>query len=74
MSKEKTEKAQPTKTQVFSKSAFLIAAETTNDRVLLDVLLEEDRKYSKVEVADLVKTWKQKPATEKPEAEKGADA
>lgn len=69
MSKEKIENVQPVAKQTFSKSAFLDASENTNDRVLLDVLLKEEQKYSREEVADLVQAWKQKPVTEK-----GADA
>lgn len=48
------------KTQKFGKEAFLNAAETTKDRLVLHVVLEEGKTYTKSEVEKAVKDWKQK--------------
>ncbi|MDQ0269939.1 hypothetical protein [Cytobacillus purgationiresistens] len=56
MSKEKEAKSQ----QKYGKEAFLKAEKNTNERLLLQVLLEDGKSYSKVDVTKIVKDWKQK--------------
>lgn len=55
MSKVRTAQAQK-----FSKGAFLNAAESINERLLLQVLLKDDETYTKEEVVKLVESWKEK--------------
>lgn len=54
---KESKKQQPKK---FGKAAHLFYASNINDRLLLDVLLEEDKKYTKTEVIKIVRDWKQK--------------
>lgn len=56
---EQTEKTKTTK-QTYSKSAFLDAAKDSTERLLLNVLLNDQKKYSKDEVEKLVNDWKAK--------------
>ncbi|MEG0260590.1 MAG: hypothetical protein RR595_06535 [Lysinibacillus sp.] len=55
---------QENKTEVpskkFSKEAFLNATKTTKERLLLEVLLEENKKYTKDQVAKLAEDWNNK--------------
>ncbi|KAA0944074.1 hypothetical protein FQ087_18280 [Sporosarcina sp. ANT_H38] len=56
MSKEKEVKLP----QQYSKIAFLEAAVDGNESVLLRVVLEDGKTYTKDEVAELVAAWKTK--------------
>ncbi|AEV17640.1 hypothetical protein NSQ51_13450 [Geobacillus sp. FSL K6-0789] len=44
----------------YGKSAFLGATEYAKDRLLLEVLLDESRTYTKEEVDTLLSEWKAK--------------
>ncbi|GIN37796.1 hypothetical protein [Heyndrickxia oleronia] len=55
MSKTKTASGQK-----FGKTAFLNAAKNTNERLLLQVILQDGTTYTKEEVAKLVEDWKKK--------------
>lgn len=48
------------KVQKFGKEAFLNAAENTKDRLVLQVVLEDGKTYTKAEAEKIVKAWKQK--------------
>lgn len=48
------------KTQKYSKAAFLDAAKDTNERLLLNALLNDGTSYGKEEVSKLVAAWKSK--------------
>lgn len=50
------------KLQTFSKKAFIEAAATKNEAVLLQVVLEDDKTYTRDEAKQLVESWKQKEA------------
>lgn len=53
------------KTQKYSKTAFLDAAIDSNERLLLDTLLQDGTSYTKDDVAKVVEAWKSKPIKEK---------
>ena len=53
-------KTKPTPGQKFGKAAFLNAAKSTNERLLLQVLLTDGSSYTKDEAAQLVEDWKKK--------------
>lgn len=44
----------------FGKAAFLNAAKSTNERLLLQVLLKDGSSYTKEEAAQLVEDWKKR--------------
>jgi hypothetical protein len=46
--------------QTYSKSAFLNAAKGSKERLILTVLLEDDKSYTKAEVEKAVSEWKSK--------------
>ncbi|ANB62253.1 hypothetical protein [Anoxybacteroides amylolyticum] len=53
--------AKPTeKKERYGKSAFLRAPEYTKDRLLLEVLLDDSKTYTKEEVDSLLSEWKAK--------------
>ncbi|MCQ5364719.1 hypothetical protein NOW01_06825 [Anoxybacillus salavatliensis] len=53
--------AKQTEKQVrYGKSAFIRATEYAKDRLLLEVLLDESRTYTKEEVDSLLSEWKAK--------------
>ncbi|GGJ68372.1 hypothetical protein GGR02_001830 [Anoxybacillus voinovskiensis] len=53
--------AKQTEKQVrYGKSAFIRAPEYAKDRLLLEVLLDESRTYTKEEVDSLLSEWKVK--------------
>lgn len=54
--------AKESKTKKFGKEAFVNAAKTTKDRLVLQVVLEDGKTYTKTEVDKIVKDWKQKEA------------
>lgn len=56
-SKVSKQRPQPKK---FGKAAHLYYASGANERLLLDVLLEDKKQYTKTEVQKIVKDWKQK--------------
>lgn len=46
--------------QQYSKSAFVDAAENNKEKLIIQVVLEEDKKYTQQEVAEKVDAWKKK--------------
>ncbi|MEK4403443.1 hypothetical protein MKZ26_03230 [Sporosarcina sp. FSL K6-6792] len=67
MSKAKEGKPQQ---QKYSKSAFVEAAEESKERLILQVILADNKTYTKDEVAKLVEAWKSKKVNAKVEKEK----
>lgn len=49
-----------TKAQKFSKEAFLNAATSSKERLILQVVLQDGASYTKAEVEKIVNDWKQK--------------
>lgn len=47
-------------TQKYSKSAFVDAAESNKERLILQVVLADEKTYTREEVKQIVQTWKQK--------------
>lgn len=47
-------------TQRFSKSAFLDAADSNKDQLILQVVLEDKKSYTRDEVVSKVEAWKKK--------------
>lgn len=62
-------KTENKKKQMFKKEAFLNAAKSTNERLLLQVLLTDEKSYTKSEVTKLVNDWKKKEISSTKEAE-----
>ena len=46
--------------QQYSKSAFVDAAENNKEKLIIQVVLDEDEKYTQQEVAEKVEAWKKK--------------
>ena len=46
--------------QQYSKSAFVEAAENNKEQLILQLVLEEDKKYTQQEVTEIVTAWKKK--------------
>lgn len=46
--------------QQYSKSAFVDAAENNKEKLIMQVVLEEDKKYTPQEVSEIVNAWKKK--------------
>ncbi|MEK4712241.1 hypothetical protein [Sporosarcina sp. FSL K6-5500] len=67
MSKAKEDKS---KQQKYSKSAFVEAVEESKERLILQVILADNKTYTKDEVAKLVEAWKSKKVNAKVEKEK----
>lgn len=44
----------------YSKSAFVDAAETKKDKLILQVALEDKKKYTRDQVKGIVEAWKKK--------------
>ncbi|RKD22549.1 hypothetical protein BEP19_09820 [Ammoniphilus oxalaticus] len=57
MSKDETPK---TKQRRYSKSAFIDAEANSKERLILQVVLEDGKTYTKAEVDKTVKDWKRK--------------
>lgn len=55
--------------QQYSKSAFVEEASDSKERLILQVLLTDDQKYTKTDVDKLVKEWKEKKINVKEEKE-----
>ncbi|KQL37593.1 hypothetical protein AN959_03555 [Psychrobacillus sp. FJAT-21963] len=55
-----SEKVEVQSAQRFSKSAFLDAADSNKDRLILQVVLEDKKLYTRDEVASKVDVWKKK--------------
>ena len=55
---KKTEKATEKQQKKFSKSAYLDAEKISKERLLLQILLEDEKSYTKEEVQAIVKNWK----------------
>lgn len=51
---------QPEKQMRYGKSAFIRASEYAKDRLLLEVLLDDTKTYTKEEVDSLLSEWKAK--------------
>ncbi|MEK3886528.1 hypothetical protein [Bacillus sp. FSL K6-3431] len=61
MSKEMIDKeTKPRKQKKYSKSAFIEAEDSSNKKILLGVILEDEKSYTKEEVKKLEKAWKHK--------------
>ncbi|MET3657836.1 hypothetical protein [Sporosarcina psychrophila] len=67
MTKAKEEKS---KQQKYSKSAFVEAATESKERLILQVILADDKTYTKDDAAELVEAWKSKQVNAKVEKEK----
>lgn len=46
--------------QRYSKSAFVDAAENNKEKLIIQVVLDEDEKYTQQEVVEKVDAWKKK--------------
>lgn len=46
--------------QQYSKSAFVDAAENNKEKLIIQVVLDEDEKYTQQEVAEKIDAWKKK--------------
>lgn len=46
--------------QKYSKSAFVDAAESNKESLILQVVLEDDKTYTREEAKKIVEAWKQK--------------
>lgn len=59
---KKIEETAITKTapEQYSKSAYVDAAVTNKDKLILEVTLEEDKKYSQDQVNEITDAWKKK--------------
>lgn len=55
--------------QKFSKSAFVDAAKNGKERLLIMTLLDDEKSYTKDEVAKIIKDWKSKVIKEDGEKE-----
>ncbi|KEF40411.1 hypothetical protein M670_00437 [Schinkia azotoformans MEV2011] len=65
-------KEQEATPQKFSKEAFLDASKSTQERLILQIVLQDDVSYTKEDVEKLVGDWKKKPVddSKKREAKK----
>ncbi|WP_313894312.1 hypothetical protein [Psychrobacillus sp.] len=48
--------------QLYGKQAYVNAADSSKERLIVQALLEDEKKYSPDEVKKLIQSWKQKEA------------
>ncbi|MDQ0412724.1 hypothetical protein [Mesobacillus stamsii] len=48
------------KQQTYSKQAFVDAAKNSKERLILQVVLNDKKKYTQIDVKNLVNEWKKK--------------
>lgn len=53
-----TQTKKPETVQRFSKAAFIASAASTKERLEYEVILEEDKTYSKEEAQKAIDTWR----------------